>query len=138
MYMCLHIILSLVTLYAVPTCTVTVLMVCLFQVAKADLRWIVGCSLPDTADSTLEKTLKASGYSLWTFPDCKRAVITEFPYRSFVSCIIAPRIVYPALMRYFEVRTISIVPLCTCNNMCTLYIVYYTYTAVTISIFAAI
>ena len=74
------------------------------QVPKAELRYIVGCSLPDTAGTTIEKTLTASGYSLWTFPKCNKAVITEFLDRSFVSCIIAPKIVYPALHRCFQVR----------------------------------
>lgn len=75
---------------------------------EAELRSIVGCSLPDKADSTLEENLKTSGYSVWTFPKCDNAVITEFPDRSFISCIIAPGIVYPALQKYFEVRTVSV------------------------------
>ena len=69
------------------------------------MRSIVGCGLPDVPESSLEKTLKASGHSVWTFPECDKAVITEFPCRSFVSCIVAPGIVYPALNKYFEVRS---------------------------------
>ncbi|CAI8030463.1 Testis-expressed protein 264 [Geodia barretti] len=71
------------------------------KVPPDKLRSIVGCVLPDTPDSTVEKSLKASGCSVWTFPQCGKAVITEFPCRSFVSTIIAPGIVYPALKRYF-------------------------------------
>ena len=76
----------------------------MLQVPQDKLRSIVGCVLPDTPDSTVEKSLKASGCSVWTFPQCGKAVITEFPCRSFVSTIIAPGIVYPALKRYFGVR----------------------------------
>lgn len=71
------------------------------------MRSVIGCSLPDTTESPLEKALKASGYSVWTFPKCNKAVITEFPTRSFISCMIAPGIVYPALIKYFEVRAVS-------------------------------
>ena len=71
------------------------------------LRSTVGCDLPEAPDSSLEKSLKASGCSVWTFPQCGKAVITEFPNRSFISCIIAPGIVYPALQRYFDVRFAS-------------------------------
>lgn len=84
------------------------------QVPEAELRSIAGCNLPDKAESTLEENLKASGYSVWTFPKCNKAVITEFPNRSFVSCIIAPGIVYPALLKYFEVRKVSVLHVYTC------------------------
>ena len=70
---------------------------------EAELRCIVGCNLPDLPESVVEKTLQNCGHSVWTFPQCNKAVITEFPCRSFVSCIIAPGIVYPALNRYFDV-----------------------------------
>ena len=73
------------------------------QVAQEKLRCIVGCCLPDKVDSQLEETLKTSGYSMWTFPECKKAVITEFPVRSMVSYVVAPWRVYPALQKYFKV-----------------------------------
>lgn len=75
-----------------------------YQVPQAELRSIVGCCLPDSADTPLEKSLKCDGNSVWKFPKCNNAVITEFPNRSFVSCIIAPGIVYPALSKYFKVN----------------------------------
>ena len=80
------------------------------EVPAAKLRCIVGCVLPESgANSTeLEASLKASGYSLWTFPPCNNAIITEFVSRNFLSCWIAQMIVYPALHKYLKKRDLKI------------------------------
>ena len=78
----------------------------LSQVPKSDLRYIIGCYLP-TENSTktkLEDELQKADYKMWVFPKCSNAVMTEFPYRSMLSIIIAPSIVYPALKKYYKVR----------------------------------
>ena len=85
---------------------------CTFQVPKSQLRYIVGGCLPASSNSSSseqEEALKEAGYSIWTFPKCSNAVITEFPLRSMLSIIIAPGRVYPALRKYFKVR-------CTLSN----------------------
>ena len=51
----------------------------------------------------VEERLSSNGYSVWSFPKCTNAVITEFPYRSMLSVLVAPFCVYPALGRYFKV-----------------------------------
>lgn len=74
--------------------------------AKADLRYIIGCystATELTPKQEQEDMLKGAGYSVWTFPKCTNAVVTEFPYRSMLSIIIAPSCVYPALKKYFKV-----------------------------------
>ena len=46
----------------------------------------------------------ARGYTVHTFPECKEAVVTEFPFRSQFSLLVAPYRVYYALEKYIEVR----------------------------------
>ena len=73
-----------------------------FQVPQSELRYIVGCCLSENS-SNKEEELSSNGYSIWTFPKCTNAVITEFPFRSMLSILVAPRCVYPALGKYFKV-----------------------------------
>ena len=50
--------------------------------------------------------MKSEGYSVWTFPTCTKALVTEFPYRTFLSLVIGPWRVYPSL-KYIKVHTHS-------------------------------
>ena len=77
----------------------------ILQVAAERLRYVVGCCLPEDTGEQLEQRLKDNGYSLWSFPACSWAVVTEFPHRSMLSLLIALRCVYPALTKYFKVST---------------------------------
>ena len=76
------------------------------QVPQDQLRYIVGCCLPDgpAGKESDEEHLRRLGFHLWTFPKCSEAVITEFPVRSFLSMYIAPMVVYPSLVKYIKVR----------------------------------
>ena len=97
------------------------------QVSEPNQRYIVGCCLTDSTSSA-EQLLKSKGYSIWTFPSCSNAVITEFPWRSMLSIFVAPYCVYPALQKYFQVCVCVCVCVRTCDFsvliMYKLYIVY--------------
>ena len=74
------------------------------QVPANETRYIVGCCLPEEAGSSrLEGRLQSLGYSVWTFPECSNAVVTEFPNRSPLSVMVAPLRVYYALNKYIKV-----------------------------------
>lgn len=74
------------------------------QVNKEQLHYIVGCYLSsETMETKTETTLTEAGYKIWTFPKCSEAVVTEFPLRSMLSLIIAPKCVYPAIRKYCQV-----------------------------------
>ncbi|XP_064399148.1 testis-expressed protein 264 homolog [Halichondria panicea] len=70
------------------------------KVPQDKLRYIVGCCLSNDRSSGDEESLKSKGYSIWTFPTCTNAVITEFPWRSMLSLYVAPFCVYPPLKKY--------------------------------------
>ena len=77
------------------------------QVTPANQRCIIGCCLTTgSANSAQEGMLQDAGYSMWTFPKCSRAIITEFPLRSMLSIIIAPSCVYPAISKYIKVSSL--------------------------------
>ena len=71
---------------------------------QSQLRAAVCCSLPPESSPSLESRLKEEGYSIGTFPDCTKALITEFPYRTSTSILIAVSRVYPSLHQYMKVR----------------------------------
>ena len=71
---------------------------------QSQLRAAVCCSLPPEPSPSLESRLKEEGYNIGTFPDCTKALITEFPYRTSTSILIAVSRVYPALHQYMKVR----------------------------------
>ncbi len=99
-------------------CVCVCVCVCVHQVPETNLRFITGCCLPsDSSNSSLEGQLQAQGYTIWTFPECTKAVITEFPYRSALSCLIAPKCVYPALRKYYDV-SLACVGICVCMCVC--------------------
>ena len=74
------------------------------QVPSSQLRYIVGCDLTEgPSNRQAEEVLTSNGYSIWTFPKCTSAVITEFPLRSKLCCLVGALRVYPALNKYFKV-----------------------------------
>ena len=72
---------------------------------SSQLRYIVGCDLTEGPSSRqAEEKLISEGYSIWTFPKCNSAVITEFPLRSKLCCLVGALRVYPALNKFFKVH----------------------------------
>ena len=70
----------------------------------SQLRYIVGCDLSaGPSNRQAEEMLTSNGYSIWTFPKCTNAVITEFPFRSQLCCLVGALRVYPALNKYAKV-----------------------------------
>ena len=51
----------------------------------------------------MEKHLLSEGYQLYEFPQIERAVITDFPFKNFISILLAVWIVYPLLIQFFKV-----------------------------------
>ncbi|KAL5475260.1 hypothetical protein EMCRGX_G027337 [Ephydatia muelleri] len=73
------------------------------KVPAEQCRYIVGCCLPSPpANSRLEDVLVARGYIIHTFPQCEAAIVTEFPFRSQFSLLIAPYRVYYALEKHIK------------------------------------
>lgn len=72
------------------------------KVPAEQCRYIVGCCLSSPPTSSLEARLEAHGYTIHTFPQCSSAIVTEFPFRSQFSLLIAPYRVYHALERHIE------------------------------------
>ena len=77
------------------------------QVPSKQLRSIIGCDLQGTADERTEERLKQNGYNISKFPNCTKALVTEFPYRTTFSIWIAVKRVYPGLMKYIKVWSSS-------------------------------
>ena len=48
--------------------------------------------------------LEKNGYTFGSFPECKKALVTEYPYRNYLSILIAVKRVYPSLMQYIKVH----------------------------------
>lgn len=71
------------------------------KVSQDKLRYIAGCCLPDEEGSRLEKELTSAGYKIIHFPDCGKAVMTEFPYRNMLSMMFAIWKVYPNLYHFY-------------------------------------
>ena len=76
----------------------------------------MGCCLPEEEDEAEEEMLKSKGYSIWIFPTCSKAIVTEFPYRTMLSPIIGAWRVYPALAEYIKV-TPPLVLLYVCTTL---------------------
>ena len=72
------------------------------KVPSKQLRSIIGCDLQGTADERTEERLKQNGYNISKFPNCTKALVTEFPYRTTFSIWIAVKRVYPGLMKYIK------------------------------------
>ncbi|XP_003382656.1 PREDICTED: testis-expressed sequence 264 protein-like [Amphimedon queenslandica] len=75
------------------------------KVAKKDhdqLRAAVCCPLLPEPSPSLESRLMDEGYKIGTFPNCTKALITEFPYRTSTSIMIAVSRVYPSLVEYIK------------------------------------
>ena len=78
------------------------------QVPSKQLRSIIGCDLQGAADERTEERLKLNGYNISKFPNCTKALVTEFPYRTTFSIWIAVKRVYPGLMKYIQVLSSSV------------------------------
>ena len=65
-------------------------------------RYVLAMVLKSDVSSTCIMT-NPCGVELLAPCKCANAVITEFPYRSMLSVLVAPFCVYPTLGRYFKV-----------------------------------
>lgn len=68
-----------------------------------ELRYVVGCYMPDDVSPKLEEMLRENGYKFTSLPDCQWALVAEYPYRTFLSIWIAIKRVYAGLCKYIEV-----------------------------------
>ncbi|ESO99671.1 hypothetical protein LOTGIDRAFT_141768 [Lottia gigantea] len=67
------------------------------------LRWAVGSILAyddETPSREAKKLFESKGYKFTTLPAISKAMVTSFPYKNFMSIIIAVNKVYSAMERY--------------------------------------
>ena len=71
-------------------------------------RYVVGVVLNDNTnnesiDLEAQTVLEQNGYKTVSFPQIINGIITEFPIKTNISCLVSICLVYPKFGKYFQV-----------------------------------